>query len=150
MLAEGASYREIAREVGCSSKYVALWKRRFQESRLAGLDSRYQGRRAWVVTPKLEAKVIARTRQARPDRSTHWSSRELSQGQFCPYRDRRLLLPCTHGSTSTGHFRPERSRLSSAEVQHGTGQSPVACSGVLGGPARVLLPAAATTYPGRA
>jgi transposase len=79
MLAEGVSYREIARELGCSSKYVALWKSRFQQSRLAGLDSRHQGRRAWVVTPKLEAKVIARTRQAPPDGSTHWSSRKLAQ-----------------------------------------------------------------------
>jgi transposase len=79
MLAEGASYREIAQEVGCSSKYVALWKSRFQESRLAGLESRYQGRRPWVVTPKLEAKVIARTRQAPSDGSTHWSSRKLAR-----------------------------------------------------------------------
>ncbi len=79
MLAEGAAYREIAREVGCSSKYVALWKSRFQQARLAGLDSRYQGRRPWVVTPKLEARVIARTRQAPPDGSTHWSSRKLAR-----------------------------------------------------------------------
>lgn len=53
MLAAGESYREIGRELRCSATYVARWKKRFQEHRLAGLDSQYVGRVAWVITPRM-------------------------------------------------------------------------------------------------
>lgn len=79
MLAAGKTYGEICRELGCSSAYVARWKARFQEHRLAGLDSRYAGRKAWVITPEMEARVLAMTRQAPPDGSTHWTSRKLGK-----------------------------------------------------------------------
>jgi transposase len=79
MLAAGRTYSEICRELGCSSAYVARWKERFQTQRLAGLDARYSGRKAWVITPEMEARVLARTRQAPPDGSTHWSSRKLAK-----------------------------------------------------------------------
>lgn len=79
MLAGGQSYREISRELGCSSAYVAQWKARFQEHRLAGLDSRYAGRAAWVITPRMEARVLALTQKAPTDGSTHWSSRKLAR-----------------------------------------------------------------------
>lgn len=79
MLAAGRSYRDISSELQCGSEYIARWKGRFQEARLAGLDSRHQGRAAWVITPKVEARVIAMTRQAPRDGSTHWSSRKLAR-----------------------------------------------------------------------
>jgi transposase len=79
MLAAGKTYSEICRELGCSSAYVARWKARFQEYRLAGLDSRYAGRKAWVITAEMEARVLAMTRQAPPDGSTHWTSRKLGK-----------------------------------------------------------------------
>lgn len=79
MLVSGDSYGTICRELTCSSAYVAKWKARFQEHRIAGLDSRHAGRRAWVVTPQLEAKVIAMTRRPPKDGSTHWSSRKLAR-----------------------------------------------------------------------
>ena len=43
MLAAGHSYREIRQRLDCSDEYIREWKRRFQEDRLAGLDSRYRG-----------------------------------------------------------------------------------------------------------
>lgn len=79
MLAAGKSYREIEAELGCTASYVSRWKVRFQECRLAGLDSRYAGRRAWVITPRMEARVLAMTRKAPPDGSTHWSSRKMAR-----------------------------------------------------------------------
>jgi transposase len=79
LLAAGNSYREISRELRCSSEWIARWKARFQERRLAGLDSRHAGRRAWVVTPRLEARVLAKMRQPPPDGSTHWSTRKLAR-----------------------------------------------------------------------
>jgi transposase len=79
LLASGRSYREVCQEIGCSPAYVSRWKARFQEKRLAGLDSRYAGRSAWVITPEMEARVLALTRKAPDDGSTHWSSRKLAK-----------------------------------------------------------------------
>jgi transposase len=79
LLAGGSSYREIARELRCSSEYIAKWKARFQERRLAGLEARYAGRRAWVATPEQQAKVIAKTRESPSDGSTHWTTRKLAR-----------------------------------------------------------------------
>jgi transposase len=78
LLAGGSSYREISRELRCSSEYIAKWKARFQEHRLTGLDARYAGRRPWVATPEQQAKVIAKTRETPPDGSTHWTTRKLA------------------------------------------------------------------------
>jgi transposase len=79
MLAGGSSYREICRDLRCSFGYISKWKNRFQEHRLAGLDSRYAGRKAWVITPRMEARVLNLTREPPPDGSTHWSSRKLAE-----------------------------------------------------------------------
>jgi transposase len=79
MLAAGKSYREIQQELGCASTYVARWKARFQEHRLAGLDPRHAGRKAWVITPRMEARVLVMTRKPPPDGSTHWSSRKMAR-----------------------------------------------------------------------
>ena len=78
MLGAGKSYREICGDLRCSPNYVSCWKARFQEHRLAGLDSRYAGRKAWVITPRMEARVLDLTRKPPPDGSTHWSSRKLA------------------------------------------------------------------------
>ena len=43
MLAAGHSYREVRQRLDCSDEYIREWKKRFQEERLAGLDSRYRG-----------------------------------------------------------------------------------------------------------
>lgn len=78
LLAAGRSYREIMGELRCSPEYIAKWKARFQQDRLAGLDSRHAGREAWVSTPAQQARVVARTREAPPDGSTHWTTRKLA------------------------------------------------------------------------
>ncbi len=79
MLAAGKAYREIEKELGCSSTYVSRWKARFQSHRLEGLDSRYAGRKAWVITPRMEARVLAMTQKAPADGSTQWSSRKMAR-----------------------------------------------------------------------
>lgn len=77
-LAAGHSYRDIEDEMGCSSAWIALWSRRFREERIAGLRSRHGGRKAWVATPERQARVLAKTREAPSDGSTHWSTRKLA------------------------------------------------------------------------
>jgi transposase len=78
MLAAGDTYAVIQRTLGCSSPYVTRWKRRFLESRLQGLSSRYRGSKPRVRTAALEAKILAKTRSSPSDGSTHWSTRKLA------------------------------------------------------------------------
>jgi len=79
MLAGGAAYRSIEEMLGCSSAYVARWSRRFEGAGLAGLYGRHKGRRATVLTPRLEARILEKTRQKPADGSTHWSTRRLAK-----------------------------------------------------------------------
>lgn len=77
-LAAGASYGQIARGLGESTRTIGKWKRRFLEARVAGLDGRYRGNTPTVLTPKLEARILAWTRRPPTDGSTHWSTRKLA------------------------------------------------------------------------
>ena len=78
LLAEGKTYVDIQRKVGCSPSFVSRWKKRFLAERLSGLRSRHRGRRPTVLTPKMEAKILARTREPPADATTHWSTRRLA------------------------------------------------------------------------
>ena len=42
-LAEGQSYREIARGMRTSAATIARWRTRFEQDRLAGLEGRHKG-----------------------------------------------------------------------------------------------------------
>jgi transposase len=79
MLADGMPYTAIEAALGCSSATVALWKRRFVAGGLAGLGARHQGTRATVLTPALEARILAWTRRKPPNGATQWSTRLLAR-----------------------------------------------------------------------
>src|SRR6202049_1514375 len=79
MLSEGQSWSAIQQALGCSSAYIARWQARFADQRLAGLFARHQGRPVSKRTPRLEARILAWTRRAPDDGSTHWSSRKLAR-----------------------------------------------------------------------
>jgi transposase len=79
MLAEGQSWSAIQHALGCSSAYIARWQARFTQRRLAGLFARHRGRPVSKRTPRLEARILAWTRPAPDDGSTHWSSRKLAR-----------------------------------------------------------------------
>jgi transposase len=79
MMADGASYTQIEEALGCSSATVALWKRRFLESRLGGLEGRHKGSKPRVLTPRMEARILSWTRRAPPNGATHWSTRTLAK-----------------------------------------------------------------------
>jgi transposase len=78
-LAEGASYATLTDRLGWSSRTTATWKQRFLMDRVDGLRSRHRGSKPRVRTPTLEARILARTRHAPPDGSTHWSTRTLAK-----------------------------------------------------------------------
>lgn len=78
-LAAGESYSALQRRLGCGRQYVARWKGRFLAERIAGLYSRHRGRKALHRTPALEGKILAVTRVAPADGTTHWSTRRLAR-----------------------------------------------------------------------
>lgn len=79
LLADDVPYRDIADRVGCSQPFISKWKQRFLEGRLAGLYVRHAGRPVRVLTPKMEARILDRTRKRPNDGSTHWSTRRLAK-----------------------------------------------------------------------
>src|SRR5271157_5279273 len=79
MLAAGDSYSVICERLGCSDRYISLWKERFQHERLSGLDSRYRGAKHRRRTGEIEARMFEVTRRGPTDGSTHWSSYRLAK-----------------------------------------------------------------------
>jgi transposase len=79
MLAEGTSYSTIEATLWCYRDYINRWRQRFLDDGLDGLQSRHQGQPASVLTPALEARILARTQHAPTDGSTHWSTRKLAK-----------------------------------------------------------------------
>src|SRR5580693_3927706 len=77
-LADGRTYREIARTLKTSVPTIARWKMRFERDGLAGLEGRHQGSKPRAATPKVQAHVIRRVQQKPGDGSTHWSCRKLA------------------------------------------------------------------------
>jgi transposase len=78
LLADRHSYAEVTAAVGWSSATIAKWKARFLTDRLRGLWGRHQGSRPTVLTPAVEARVLAWTRKTPPHGATHWSTRTLA------------------------------------------------------------------------
>ena len=62
MLAGGGSYSEICERLRCTDRYINLWKERFQQGRLSGLDSRYRGAGYRRRTAQTEARILELTR----------------------------------------------------------------------------------------
>ena len=79
MLANGDSYSTIETTVPCYRDYINRWRRRFLADRLEGLRPRYRGQPPTILTPIMEARILAKTQQPPPDGSTHWSTRKLGR-----------------------------------------------------------------------
>ena len=79
MLAAGRAYSEISERLACTDRYISLWKKRFKQERLVGLDSRYRGAEHRRRTPQTEARILELTRRGPTDGSTHWSSYRLAK-----------------------------------------------------------------------
>lgn len=80
LLDAGHSWTEILDKLDCSNDFIAMWSKRFQEERLAGLYSRHMGQPARTLTPTLEARILDWTvKREPPDGSTHWTTRKLGE-----------------------------------------------------------------------
>ena len=73
MLAYGHSYSEISGKLTCTDRYISVWKQRFKQERLGGLDSRYRGADYRRRTAQSEARILELTRRGPNDGSTHRS-----------------------------------------------------------------------------
>lgn len=75
-VADGLTHAEIMEQLGVSPTYIARWKGRFVDDRLAGLVSQYAGasNRERVLTPKLEARILD---AAAAD--AHWGNRKATR-----------------------------------------------------------------------
>jgi transposase len=79
MLADGETYDGIQETVGCGRAYISRWRGRFLEQGVAGMYARHRGRKATAMTPKMQARILARTQREPEDGSTHWSTRKLGR-----------------------------------------------------------------------
>lgn len=76
--AEGASNTQIAAEVGVSLPTVGLWRRKFSERGLEGLQTAPRSGRPREIDDAEVQRVLAMTLETPPDGSTHWSARRLA------------------------------------------------------------------------
>ena len=78
MLDEGTSYSDIKEKLDTTAPTISLWKRRYREGGVVGLASVHPGQPPKKLTSQLRAKILAKTQQAPPDGSTHWSLRQMA------------------------------------------------------------------------
>lgn len=78
LLAEGRAYRDIRQTLRCSPNFIAKWKDRFTTGRVEGLRGRHRGRKPWVLTARLRARILAWTRKPPTTGATQWSTRTLA------------------------------------------------------------------------
>jgi transposase len=79
MLADGETYDAIQESVGCGRGYIGRWRGRFLEQGVAGMYARHRGRKPTAMTPRMQARILARTQREPSDGSTHWSTRKLGK-----------------------------------------------------------------------
>jgi hypothetical protein len=77
-LAEGKSYSTMEAELNTSRPTIARWRARFEEARIAGLESQHRGSRPRKATPLVQARILEKTQQKPVDGSTHWSCRKMA------------------------------------------------------------------------
>ena len=78
MLAQGASFSAIKRQLQTTAPTIVRGKQRFLQSGLDGLDTYHPGQKATLLTPALRARILSATRKKPSDGSTHWSCRKLA------------------------------------------------------------------------
>ena len=63
MLAEGASFNTLKRQLQTTAPTIVRWKQRFRQYGLEGLDTYHPGQKPRVLTPALRARILSATRR---------------------------------------------------------------------------------------
>jgi transposase len=80
LLDDRLSWNAVSVQTPCSQDFIARWKRRFEQDRLAGLHARHRGKKPAPGAAKVQARILAFTQQHQSaDGSTHWSTRKLGK-----------------------------------------------------------------------
>jgi transposase len=78
--AEGLENKVIAEQLETLQKTVGLWRRRFAELRIPGIEKDAPGRgRPRGIAPALVAEIIRMTTQEDPPNATQWSTRDMAK-----------------------------------------------------------------------
>ena len=103
MLADGRSYTEVQKRLNTTAPTISKWRKRFLEQRIDGLmQERHPGQKPTVITPQLQAKVLAATRRKPSDGSTHWSCRKLAKQ--LGFQQRRGASYLAHSRSAASPF----------------------------------------------
>ena len=78
--AKGKQNKDIAEELETLQKTVGLWRNRFAEQRLAGIEKDAPGRgRPKRIKTKQVAEIVRLTTQEDPPNATQWSTRDMAK-----------------------------------------------------------------------
>jgi len=103
-LADGWTWARIAVTLRTTRTTIALWKARFEESGIDGLEPRHKGSQPRAATAAVQARVTRRVQQKPPDSSTHWSCRKLAADLG------RAMQRCSVGPPRSSHSIPLKNR----------------------------------------
>ena len=80
LAAAGVENQEIAERLGTSRPTVGLWRRRFAESGISGIErDAPRGGRPPKQRKDLVAEILRKTTQEKPRNATHWTTRSLAR-----------------------------------------------------------------------
>lgn len=79
LAADGLNNQAIATRVGVSAMTVSLWRRRFAEKRLTGLEEQPRGGRPRLIGADQVETVIAATLESVPEGAAQWSTRLMAR-----------------------------------------------------------------------
>ena len=76
----GVQNKQIAKELGTQAKTVGLWRTRFAQKRIAGIEKDAPGRgRPRSIDLASIAEIVRITTQEDPPNATHWSTRDMAK-----------------------------------------------------------------------
>lgn len=79
LAADGATNQEIAAQLRASRKTVSLWRRRFLEGRLAGVEKEAPRGKLRAKVDKAVVRLILKKMEERPVNASHWTIRSLAK-----------------------------------------------------------------------
>ena len=80
LAADGMLNKDIAEKLGAQPRTVGLWRNRFAEGRIAGIEKDAPGRgRPPSIDAETVAEIVRITTQETPPNATHWSTRDMAR-----------------------------------------------------------------------
>jgi transposase len=79
LAADGRTNQEIASQLRASPKTVSLWRRRFLEDRLAGIEKEAPRGRQRPMADEAVVRLILQKMKERPANIPHWTIRSLAK-----------------------------------------------------------------------